>query len=173
MSTNSAQPGTTNPTETHADVDQFPVAKEPHTVRLHRVIKCTPERLFRALTDPRALVKWMAPHGFVAAVHAMDFRVGGSYRMSFSNLNTGHAESFGGIYTTIIPNQRLEYTDKFDDPSMPGTISVAIALRPVLCGTELVIVQSNLPPQIPVEMCYLAWQQSLNQLADLAEAEIS
>lgn len=145
---------------------------EQHTVRLHRMFKCPPDRLFRAFTDPRALVKWMAPHGFVAEVHAMDFRVGGSYRMSFANFNTGQAHTFGGTYREIVPNEKLCYFDKFDDPNMPGEMTITITFRKTLAGTELNIVQENIPPQIPVEFCYLGWQESLHLLAHVVEPEI-
>ncbi len=148
-----------------------------NTVRLHRVLRASPERTYRAFLDPRALVKWMAPHGFVAEVHAIDPRVGGSYRMSFTNFNTGQTHSFGGTYAELTPPSgeregRLRYTDRFDDPSMPGEMNMTILLRKVLCGTELSIVQENLPAQIPVEFCYAGWQESLAMLAALVDPEI-
>jgi len=143
-----------------------------NTVKLHRVLKCPPERLFRAFTDPKALVKWMAPHGFVAEVHSMDFRVGGGYRMSFTNLNTGHSHTFGGAYREIKPNELIRHTDTFDDPNLPGEMLVTVSLRKVMCGTELSIVQENIPAVIPVEMCYLGWQESLSLLTLLVEPEI-
>lgn len=148
----------------------------PATIRLHRVIKCPPDRLFRALTDPRALVKWMAPHGFVAEVHAIDARVGGSYRMSFTNLNTGQTHAFGGRYTEVKPGELLRYTDAFDDPNLPGQMSMTIALRKVALGgpvcTELSITQEGVPDVIPAEMCHLGWQESLALLTALVEAEV-
>ena len=143
-----------------------------HTVSLHRVLKCPPERLFRAFFDPKALVKWMAPHGFVAEVHSMDARAGGSYRMSFTNFNTGQAHSFGGTYLELRPNEFIRYNDKFDDPSMPGEMQITITLKPVACGTELTIVQENIPAAIPVEFCYLGWQESLSLLANVVEPAI-
>lgn len=142
------------------------------TIRLHRILKAPPDRVYRAFTDPRALVKWMAPHGFTAEVHSMDLRVGGGYRMSFTNFGTGQSHTFGGTYREIRPGELLRYSDKFDDPSLPGEMSMTIALRKVLCGTELSILQENLPPQIPVEFCYLGWQESLSLLALLVEPEI-
>lgn len=148
------------------------ISSAPHTVKLHRVVKCPPDRLYRAFIDPRALVKWMAPHGFVAEVHSMDARVGGSYRMSFTNFNTGQSHSFGGTYTELSPGKTLRYSDKFEDPSMPGAMSMTITFRKVSCGTELTILQENIPQQIPVEMCYLGWQESLSQLIALVEPEI-
>jgi uncharacterized protein YndB with AHSA1/START domain len=143
-----------------------------NTVHLHRVLRAPPDRVYRAFIDPAALSKWIAPHGFTCTVHALDARVGGSYRMSFTNFNTGQSHSFGGTYHELIPAQRLRYTDKFEDPSMPGEITVTIELRTVICGTEVKITQENLPPQIPVEMCYLGWQESLNQLANVVEPAI-
>lgn len=141
-------------------------------VRLHRVLRSPPDRLYRAFLDPNAMVKWLPPHGFVAQVHSIDPRVGGSYKMSFTNFNTGAAHSFGGTYVELVPGERIRYTDKFDDPAMPGEMSVTISFRKVLCGTELSILQENIPPQIPVEFCYLGWQESLSLLALLVEPEI-
>lgn len=143
-----------------------------NTVRLHRVLRCPPDRLYRAFLDPKAMTKWMPPHGYIAEVHSMDARVGGGYRMSFINFRTGHTHSFGGTYRELIPNERLRYTDKFDDPNMPGEMQITISLRPVACGTELTIVQENIPPQIPVEFCYLGWQESLSLLANVVEPEV-
>lgn len=143
-----------------------------HTVRLHRVLKAPPERAYRAFTDPNALVKWMAPHGFTAAVHHMDARVGGSFKMSFTNFTTGNSHSFGGEYIELVPNELMRYTDRFDDPNLPGTMEVTVQLKPVMCGTELTIVQSGIPEAIPVEMCYLGWQESLALLAHLVDPEI-
>ena len=150
------------------------MADEKHTVRLHRVIKCPAERLFRALTDPKAMVKWMAPHGFVAEVHSMEMKVGGGYRMSFTNFCTGSSHSFGGKYIEIKPNELIRYTDKFDDPNLPGEMMMTVMLRPVLGGsaTELSIVQESIPAVIPTEACYLGWQESLSMLVRLVEAEI-
>ena len=142
-------------------------------VRLHRVLAAPAERVYRAFLDPAAMAKWLPPHGFTCKVHEMDPRVGGSHKMSFTNFTTGHGHSFGGKYVDLKPNERISYTDKFDDPHLPGEMQVTIALRPVMCGTELEITQEGLPEAIPVEQCYLGWQQSLNQLAQLVESEIS
>lgn len=127
----------------------------PSTVRLHRVLRTPAERVYRAFLDPKAKVKWLPPHGFVGEVHAMDARVGGGYKMSFTNFNTGQTHSFGGRYVELTPNERIRYTDKFDDPNLPGEMQVSVTLRPVACGTELTIVQEGIPDMIPVEMCYL------------------
>jgi uncharacterized protein YndB with AHSA1/START domain len=143
-----------------------------HTVRLHRVIRAPAERLYRAFLDPDAMAKWLPPHGFTGKVHAMDARVGGGYRMSFTNFGTGHSHSFGGSYVELTPHERIRYTDRFDDPAMPGEMQVSVALRKVDCGTELEIEQAGIPAMIPVESCYLGWQESLSQLAQLVEAEI-
>jgi uncharacterized protein YndB with AHSA1/START domain len=145
---------------------------ETNTVRLQRVVRAPAERLYRAFLDPDAMVKWLPPHGFTAHVHEMDARVGGGYRMSFTNFSTGHSHSFGGRYVELTPHERIRYTDRFDDPSMPGEMQVTIALRKVSCGTALEIVQEGLPALIPVESCYLGWQESLALLAQLVEAEI-
>lgn len=144
----------------------------PQTIRLHRVMKCPPERLYRAFIDPLAMVKWNAPHGFVAQVHSIDARVGGTYRMSFINFNTGAAHSFGGTYVEMVPGERLRYTDSFDDPNLPGQMSMTITFKKVLCGTELSITQEGVPDVIPAEMCYLGWQESLSMLKQLVEAEV-
>lgn len=144
----------------------------PSTVKLHRVFTAPPERVFRAFTDPDALVKWMAPHGFTAKVHHLDAKVGGSYKMSFSNFTTGTSQSFGGTYHEIMPNQLLRYTDQFDDPNLPGQIDVTIQLHPVSVGTEVHITQSGIPDVIPAEACYLGWQESLQLLTLLVNAEI-
>ena len=148
------------------------MANSTNTVRLHRVLRAPAERVYRAFLEPDALVKWMAPHGFTAKVHSMDARVGGGYRMSFTNFGTGKSHSFGGKYVELTPHERLRYTDSFDDPNLPGTMQVTISFRKVICGTELTIVQEGLPAVIPVEMCYLGWQESLEQLAKLVEPEI-
>jgi uncharacterized protein YndB with AHSA1/START domain len=143
-----------------------------NTVRLHRVLKAPAERVYKAFLDPEAMVKWLPPHGFVGKVHEMDARVGGGYRMSFTNFGTGKSHSFGGTYVELTPGERLRYTDKFDDPNLPGEMQVTISLRKVLCGTELSIVQEGIPAAIPVEFCYLGWQESLALLANVVEPEI-
>jgi uncharacterized protein YndB with AHSA1/START domain len=142
------------------------------TVRLHRVLRSKPERIYRAFLDPAAMAKWLPPYGFTCTVHAMDARVGGSYRMSFTNFSSGNGHAFGGTYVELVPNERIQYTDAFDDPNLPGEMRTTITLRAVSCGTELSIVQEGLPEVIPVEMCYLGWQESLAQLAQLVEPEI-
>lgn len=142
------------------------------TVKLHRVFRAPAERVYRAFLDPDALVKWMAPHGFTAKVHQIDARVGGTYRMSFTNFGTGKSHSFGGTYVELKPNELIRYTDKFEDQNLPGEIQVTITLRTVLCGTEVEIVQSGLPAAIPVEFCYLGWQESLSLLANIVDPQI-
>lgn len=142
------------------------------TVRLHRVLRAPAERVYRAFLDPDAKAKWLPPHGFTGKVHEIDPQVGGGYRMSFTNFTTGSSHSFGGTYLELVPHERLRYTDRFDDPNLPGEMNVTVTLRKVLCGTELSIVQEGIPAAIPVEMCYLGWQESLAQLAQLAEPEI-
>lgn len=144
----------------------------PSTIRLHRVFKTTPERLYKAFTQPEALVKWMPPHGFTAKVHAMDLRKGGTYRMSFTNLTTGSSHAFGGEYLEVVPNQRLRHTDRFDDPNLPGTMTVTIDIKKVMVGAELNIVQEGVPDVIPAEACYLGWGESLELLKLLVEPEI-
>ena len=144
----------------------------PGTVRLHRVLRCSPEKLYKAFLDADALVKWMPPNGFTAAVQHMDAKVGGSFRMSFTNFSTGKIQSFGGKYLELKPNELLRYTDKFDDPNLPGEITVTISLRKVLVGTELNISQEGIPDVIPAEACYLGWQESLTLLGKLVEVEI-
>jgi len=143
-----------------------------HTIELHRVLRTPPERLYRAFLDPDALVKWMPPNGFTGKVHEMDARVGGGFRMSFTNLNTGSSHSFGGAYQELVPHERLRYTDRFDDPNLPGEMRVTITLKPVPFGTELRVLQEGIPEVIPVDACYLGWQESLILLAKLVEAEI-
>ena len=143
-----------------------------NTVRLHRVLKAPAERIYKAFLDPDAKAKWMPPHGFTGKVHEMDARVGGGYRMSFTNFGTGKSHSFGGTYVELTPHERIRYTDKFDDPNLPGEMQVTISLRKVLCGTELTIVQEGIPAAIPVEFCYLGWQESLAMLANVVEPEI-
>jgi uncharacterized protein YndB with AHSA1/START domain len=142
------------------------------TVQLHRVLAAPPERVYRAFIDPEAMVKWLPPHGFTAKVHHMDARVGGSYKMSFTNFSTKNSHSFGGKYLEMKPNELLKYIDKFDDPKMPGEMYITITFRKVLCGTELKVTQEGIPEAIPAEMCYLGWQQSLNLLTQLVEPEI-
>ena len=144
----------------------------PSTIKLHRVFKTTPERLYKAFIDPEAMVKWLPPHGFTGKVHEMHARVGGSYRMSFTNFTTGSSHAFGGIYTELTPNARIRYTDKFDDPNLPGEMHVTVTLREVSCGTDIEIVQEGVPAMIPAESCYLGWQESLSQLAQLVEPQI-
>lgn len=143
------------------------------TVRLHRVLRAPPQRVYRAFVDAEAMAKWLPPHGFTCKVHRMDARVGGGFAMSFTSFSTGQAHSFGGEYLELVPAERLRYTDKFDDPNLPGEIVVTVTLRPVSCGTELGIVQEGLPEVIPLEMCYLGWQDSLAQLAALVEPDIA
>ena len=145
---------------------------ETGTVRLHRVLRATPDRVYRAFLDPDAMVKWLPPYGFTGKVHEMDARVGGGYRMSFTNFGTGTSHAFGGTYVEMVPNERLRYTDRFDSPGLPGEMSVTITFRAVACGTELTIVQEGIPAVIPVEMCYLGWQESLAMLAQLVEPQI-
>ena len=143
----------------------------PSTIRLHRVLKATPDRVYRAFLDPDALVKWMAPHGFTAKVHHMDARVGGSYKMSFKNFSTGNSHSFGGEYLELVPNERIVHTDKFD-AGLVGTMKVTVQIRKVMVGTELNITQEGVPDAIPAEACYLGWGESLELLTKLVEPEI-
>jgi uncharacterized protein YndB with AHSA1/START domain len=143
-----------------------------NTVRLHRVLRAPPEKLYRAFLDADALAKWLPPYGFTARVHHMDARVQGTFKMSFTNFGSGNGHSFGGEYLELVPNEKIRYTDKFDDPGLPGTIIVTITFKKVFCGTELHVTQEGLPEVIPVEMCYLGWQESLAQLAKLVEPEI-
>jgi uncharacterized protein YndB with AHSA1/START domain len=142
------------------------------TVRLHRVLRATPERVYRAFLEPDAMSKWLPPNGFTGKVHHMDATVGGTYKMSFTNFTTGHGHSFGGKYVELVPHQRIRYTNRFDDPNLPGEMQATISITPVSCGVELNIVQEGIPAVIPVEACYLGWQQSLTLLAKLVEAEI-
>ena len=144
----------------------------PGTVRFHRVLKAPPERLYRAFTTPEAMVKWLPPHGFTCTVHHMEPRVGRTFKMSFTNFTTLQSRSFGGEYLELVPNERLRYTDIFDDPNLPGVMQVTISLKPVSCGTDLSIVQEGIPDVIPVEICYLGWQESLALLTLLVEPEI-
>lgn len=143
-----------------------------NTVRLHRVLRATPERIYRAFLDPDAMVKWLPPHGFTGKVHHLEAKVGGRYKMSFTNFTTGQSHSFGGEYLELVPHERIRHTDQFDDPNLPGEMQTTIALRQVFCGTEINIVQEGIPAPIPVEACYLGWQESLTLLAQLVEAEI-
>lgn len=143
-----------------------------NTVTLHRVLRATPDRVYRAFLDPDALVKWLPPHGFTGKVHHLDATVGGTYKMSFTNFSTGHSHSFGGKYLELLPNERIRHTDAFDDPNLPGEMETTISIRPVFCGVELNIVQRGIPEVIPAEACYLGWQESLVLLAQLVEAEI-
>ena len=148
------------------------MSKSSNTVRLHRVLSTSPEKLYKAFLDPDAMVKWLPPHGFTAKVHKMEARVGGEHRMSFTNFGTGKSHSFGGKYVELTPHSRIRYTDQFDDPSLPGEMQVTISLRKVSCGTELEITQEGIPSVIPAEMCYLGWQESLELLANLVEPDI-
>ena len=148
------------------------MSKPNNTVRLHRVLRTSPEKLYRAFLDPDAMVKWLPPHGFTAKVHRMDARVGGGHQMSFTNFGTGKSHSFGGTYVELTPPSRIRYTDKFDDPNLPGEMQVTISLKKVACGTELEITQEGIPSSIPLEFCYLGWQESLSLLANLVEPDI-
>lgn len=143
-----------------------------NTVRLHRVLRATPERVYRAFLDADAMAKWLPPHGFTGKVHHLDAKVGGTYKMSFTNFNTGSGHSFGGTYLELKPNELIRHTDVFDDPNLPGELQVTIRLREIFCGTELNITQEGIPAVIPVEACYMGWQESLTLLAQLVEAEI-
>jgi uncharacterized protein YndB with AHSA1/START domain len=142
------------------------------TVRLHRVLRATPAKVYRAFLQADALSKWLPPYGFTCKVQHLDARAGGSFAMSFHNFSTGNGHSFGGSYLELVPDQRIRYTDKFDDPNLPGEMQVTVTLTAVSCGTELGVVQEGIPEVIPVEMCYLGWQESLAQLARLVEPEI-
>ena len=144
----------------------------PNTIQLHRVLRATPDRVYRAFVDPDAMAKWLPPNGFTGKVHQMDARVGGSYKMSFTNFTTGHAHSFGGDYLELVPHERIRYTGRFDDANLPGEMQTTVSLRAVFCGTEVNIVQEGIPEVIPAEACYLGWQESLVLLIKLVEAEI-
>lgn len=144
----------------------------PSTVRFHRVLRCPPERAYKAFLDPQAMVKWLPPHGFTGQVHSMDARVGGTYRMSFANFSSGTTHSFGGRYLELVPGERIRYDDQFEDPNLPGTMNVTVTFKKVSVGTELNIVQEGIPDVIPAEACYLGWQESLTLLTKLVEAEI-
>jgi uncharacterized protein YndB with AHSA1/START domain len=143
-----------------------------NTIRLHRVLKAAPERVYKAFLDPDAMAKWLPPHGFTGKVHQMEAKVGGVYKMSFTNFSTGKSHAFGGKYLELAPGERIRYTDKFDDPNLPGEMHTTVALKKVFCGTELTITQEGVPSAIPAEACYLGWQESLALLAKLVEAEI-
>jgi uncharacterized protein YndB with AHSA1/START domain len=143
-----------------------------NTIRLHRVFRATPERIYKAFLDAEAMVKWLPPNGFTGKVHHMDAKVGGTFKMSFTNFTTGKSHSFGGQYLELVPHERLRYTDNFDDPNLPGEIRVAVTLKRVSCGTEVNIVQEGVPDVIPAEACYLGWQESLILLGKLVETEI-
>lgn len=142
------------------------------TVKLHRVLTAPPERIYRAFLDADAMAKWLPPHGFTGKVHELDAKVGGTYKMSFTNFSTGHSHSFGGKYLELVPNERIRHTDSFDDPNLPGQMITTISLKQVFCGTELNITQEGIPEMIPTEACYLGWQESLTLLKQLVEAEI-
>jgi uncharacterized protein YndB with AHSA1/START domain len=145
----------------------------PSTVRLHRVLATTPEKLYRAFLEPDAVAKWLPPDGFACTVHHLEARVGGTHKMSFRNFTTGNGHSFGGRYLELVPNERLRYTDSFDDPNLPGEMTVTVSLKKVMVGAELTITQEGIPDPIPVEACYLGWQQSLENLAKLVEPDIN
>ncbi|MFM0056266.1 SRPBCC family protein [Paraburkholderia phytofirmans] len=142
------------------------------TIHLHRILRATPERIYRAFLEPDAIVRWLPPYGFTCQVHHMDAKVGGTHKMSFRNFGTGHSHSFGGEYLELVPFEKIRYSDRFDDPNLPGEMQATISLRPVSCGTELTVLQEGVPEVIPVEMCYLGWQESLVQLARLVEPVI-
>ena len=143
-----------------------------HAVRLHRVLRASPEKVYRAFLEPEAIAKWIPPYGFTCRVEHMDVKVGGTFRMAFHNFSSGNGHAFGGEYLELVPHERLRYTDRFDDPNLPGVMEVTVQLTPVTCGTELSVVQDGIPPVIPLEMCYLGWQESLAQLALLVEPQI-
>lgn len=142
------------------------------TVHLQRVLRSRPQKIYRAFTEAAALARWLPPYGFLCQVHELDARIGGRFRMSFTNFGSGNSHSFGGEYLELVPHERIRYTDQFDDPNLPGTLIVTVTLTPVSCGTELRVVQEGIPAAIPVEMCYLGWQESLAQLANLVEPDI-
>jgi len=148
------------------------MSNETNTITLHRVLRAPPERVYRAFLDAGALCKWLPPHGFTCTVHELDARIGGSFHMSFTNFGTGGSHSFGGCYLELVPHERIRYTDRFDDPGLPGDMQVTITLAAVSCGTDLGVVQEGVPAVIPPEMCYLGWQESLTMLALLVEPEI-
>jgi len=143
-----------------------------NTIRLHRVLRATPERVYRAFLDSEAMAKWLPPNGFTGKVHHLNASVGGTFKMSFTNFTTGHSHSFGGEYLELVPSERIRHTDRFDDPNMPGELQVTVTMKKVSCGTELNIVQEGVPDVIPPEACYLGWQESLALLAQLVETEV-
>ena len=143
------------------------------TVRLHRVLRAKPEKIYRAFITADAIAKWIPPYGFTCTVHHMEIKVGGTFKMSFTNFGSGNSHSFGGKYLELVPGEKLRYTDVFDDPNLPGEMQTTITLKPVLCGAEIHVVQEGIPAVIPTEMCYLGWQESLEQLAKLVEPEIT
>ncbi|GAA5541754.1 SRPBCC family protein [Brucella sp. NBRC 113783] len=145
----------------------------PNTIRLHRVIAAKPEKVFRAFVEPDAIASWLPPYGYLCTVHELDAKAGGSHKMSFRNFTTGHSHSFGGTYLEVVPGERLVYTDKFDDPNLPGEMKVTVALKAVSVGTEISITQEGVPDIIPTEACYLGWQDSLHKLAKLVQPEIN
>ena len=147
-------------------------AKNGHTIRLHRVLRAPPERVYKAFVDSDAMAKWMPPNGFTGKVHHLEAKVGGTFKMSFTNFTSGNSHAFGGEYLELTPHERLRYTDRFDDPNLPGEIRVTVVLKKVSCGTEMNITQEGVPTIIPAESCYLGWQESLAQLARLVEAEV-
>lgn len=144
-----------------------------NTIRLHRVIRSTPEKIYRAFLDADAMCKWLPPHGFTGKMHHFEGKVGGTFKMSFTNFTTGKSHSFGGNYHELVPGERIRYSDKFDDPNLPGEMTVTVLLKKVLCGTEVNIEQAGVPAVIPAEMCYLGWQESLDQLKALVEPDIT
>jgi uncharacterized protein YndB with AHSA1/START domain len=144
----------------------------PSTLKVHRVLRASPGKIYRAFLNPEAMSKWLPPNGFTCKIHHMDARVGGSYKLSFTNFGTGKAHSFGGTYSELVPGERIRYADKFDDPNMPGEMKVTVTFKKVVCGTEMNVVQEGIPDAIPVEMCYLGWQESLILLGKLVEVEI-
>ena len=144
----------------------------PNTIKLHRVLRASPEKVYKAFLDADATAKWLPPYGFTCKVHHLEAKVGGTFKMSFTNFGSGKGHSFGGKYLELVPHERIRYTDKFDDPNLPGELLVTVTLKKVLCGTELNVTQEGVPDVIPAEMCYLGWQESLMQLAKLVEPEI-
>jgi uncharacterized protein YndB with AHSA1/START domain len=142
------------------------------SVHLHRILKTSPDKVYRAFLEGSALAKWLPPYGFTCTVHHIEAKVGGTFRMSFHNFGSGNGHSFGGEYLELVPNERIRYTDKFEDPNLPGVLEVTVSLKPVICGTELNVTQTGIPEMIPLEMCYLGWQESLEQLAKLVEPDI-
>jgi uncharacterized protein YndB with AHSA1/START domain len=153
-------------------IGEINMSKSNNSVHLHRVLRAPASRIYRAFLEPDAMARWLPPYGFVGKVHEIDAKVGGGYKMSFTNFGTGKSHSFGGKYVKLVPNELIRYTDRFDDPNLSGEMSVTVNLRKVVCGTELTIVQEGIPEVIPAEMCYLGWQESLVNLANLVEPEI-